>query len=125
MIYIIFDTIASTISPYYFTSLLFGIHHMKLNKLLCSLIFLYIVTENLYLTSIIFIIYLFDYVIFRYINYTLLMALSSFTFYYLIIHNLDISYYINLILVIILYHQKYNKIGDIYDGRKVSKVINN
>ncbi len=120
MIYVIIDTLTYTFTGIYLCTFLFFFHFMNIKEMTLALVVLYLLNEDVFLCFLFLVMYLIDKIIFKYINYNLLTALSMFTFYYLIINTIDISYFVNLILVIILYCQKYNVLGDHHAIKRIS-----
>lgn len=65
--------------------------------------------------------YLMEYFLKKYINYNLIFRISTITFYYIVLFNIDISYVINILLVIIIHLIKYNNNGDYIGTKKISR----
>lgn len=119
MIFVLLDTFIYSISGIYLCTFLFFMHNMSFKRFSLALILLYALGENIYLVVVFAIMYFIDNILFKYINYNLLLALSLFTFFYLILNIIDASYFINLILVIILYYHKYNILGELHEYKKI------
>ena len=82
-----------------------------LNFILTLPLFL-LLNHNIFFLFVIILIYTMEHNIKRYINYNLLFRMSLITFYYVILFHIDISYLINIIIVIIIHLSKYNNMGD-------------
>lgn len=118
MIYVLFDIITYSLTGYFISTYLIMLHYLNVNSFIKSIILFYILNDNIFLTISIIIIYLIDHIISKYLDYNCKIAVGLFTFYYLIIHNkIDISYIINLLLVIIIKRIKYNGNGEELDEK--------
>ena len=113
MIYVLFDIITYSLTGYFISTYLIMLHYLNINSFIKSIILFYILNDNIFLTISIIIIYLIDHIISKYINYNCKIAVGLFTFYYLIIHNkIDMSYIVNLLIVILIMKIKYNDNGE-------------
>lgn len=112
--YLLLDTFINSYTKYSIFSYLYIINFMSLNSFICSLLLIYILTNDIIFTLLILSIYILNHVIFRYIKFNLISSLLLFIAYYLIIFGINPSIIINVLIVILIYFYKYNKIGDIY-----------
>lgn len=125
MIYILLDTFIYTYTGYFITSYIFFLHYMNKKSFILSLILLFILNQDLLLPITFILFYVIDKLVFKYINYNLAFSLSMFTLFYIVIRDIDVSYFINIIMVIILYNIKYNKLGCLHEIKKISLKSNN
>ncbi len=121
MIFIIIDTLIFSLTGINITLFLMRIHFMDIISFIFSCLILSIMNPNLFLIFSFFIMYLVDKILFKYARFNLLMYISTFTFYYFIISNDLNSYFINLLLIILLYFYKYNYVGEAYERKTIHK----
>lgn len=121
MICILFDTITLTLTGYYINLFLFYMNYLPLNKFIPSLVLLFILNNDYILILTYLLMYIINYTISKYVNYNFLFSISMYTFFYIIIKDIDSSFFLNLILVILIYFSKYNFTGEIYEFKRVSK----
>lgn len=121
MIFIIIDTFIFSLTGINITLFLMRIHFMDIISFIFSCLLLSIMNPNPFLIFSFFIMYLIDKILFKYAKFNLLMYISNFTFYYFIISNDLNSYFINLLLIILLYFYKYNYVGEAYERKKIHK----
>ncbi len=119
MIFLLFDTMTFSLTGIYLASFLSIIHFLNVKEFCLSLILLYLLSDSLVIIFALIIIYLLDCIIFTYVNYNLYTAIITFIIYYLITHKCDIFLFVNLIFVIIMYHRKYNILGENHGIKKV------
>lgn len=119
--YLLIDFFTSTLTGISLTSFIIMLKYLSLRDFILSLIFFLLISDNYYLLFILTIMYLIERTLDRYVNYNLLFRISVFTFLYLIINPINISYFINLILVILIHYYKYNTSGDFFGQRQIFK----
>lgn len=112
--YLLLDTFINSYTKYSIFSFLYIINFMSLNSFLCSLLLLYLITNDIIFILLLLSIYILNHIVFRYIRFNLLSSLLLFIVYYLIIFGINSNLIINVLIVILIYFYKYNKIGDIY-----------
>lgn len=113
MIYLLFDFITQNFTGIYLASFIFILHFLNTKEFGLSMILLYLLSNNWILLINFLLMYIIDRIVFKYVSYNFLFAISLFTFFYLVLNKIDISYFINLIFVILMYLHKYNNNGDV------------
>ncbi len=103
------------------TSFLIMLKYLSIKDFIYSLLFFLLVSDNYYLLFVLVIMYIIEKTLDKYVNYNLLFRLSIFTFLYLIINPVTSSFFINLILVILIHYYKYNSNGDFFGQRQIFK----
>lgn len=121
MIYFIIDILIHNILHLNINTFLYKIHNISLNELLLVLILNIFLNNNYELILLIILIYILNKIIYTYVNYQLLSLIITYSIYYIIVMPINITYIINIILVIILYKLKYNDKGERYGIKKISR----
>lgn len=119
--YLLLDFLTSSLTGVYLTTFLIMLKYISLKDFLLSLIFFLLISDNYYLMIMLIVMYLIEHILAKYVNYNLLFRLSIFTFLYLIISEVNIYYFLNLILVILIHFYKYNISGDFFGQRQIFK----
>lgn len=119
--FLLLDFFTFTITGFFLTSFIIMLKYISVKNFIFSILFLLLLSDNYFLLFIICLMYAIEYILSKYVNYNLLFRLSLFTFFYLILNNIDISYFINLILVILIHYYKYNNNGDFLGQRQIFK----
>lgn len=119
--YIILDFLSQSLTGIYLTSFIIMLKYLSLKEFILSLIFYLLISNNYYLLCMLILMYLIERILDRYVNYNLLFRISIFTFLYLIISKVNIYYFTNLILVILIHFYKYNNKGDFFGQRQIFK----
>lgn len=112
--YLLLDTFINSYTKYSIFSYLYIINFMSLNSFIPSLLLLYLITNDIIFVLLLLSIYILNHLVFRYIRFNLISSLPLFIVYYIIIFGINSSLIINVLIVILLYFNKYNKLGDIY-----------
>lgn len=108
MVYIIIDLITRNILGLNTATFLYYLNYIKIKEFLISMLFLYLLNENILLITIISIMYIVNIMLYKYLNKYLIFELAIFTFFYFILFKIDEFYVLNLFLVIVLKYTKYN-----------------
>ena len=108
MVYIIIDLITRNILGLNTATFLYYLNYIKIKEFLISMLFLYLLNENILLITIISIMYIVNIMLYKYLNKYLIFELAIFTFFYFILFKIDEFYVLNLFLVIVLKSTKYN-----------------
>lgn len=108
MVYIIIDLITRNILGLNTATFLYYLNYIKIKEFLISMLFLYLLNENILLITIISIMYIVNIMLYKYLNKYLIFELAIFTFFYFILFKIDEFYFLNLFLVIVLKYTKYN-----------------
>lgn len=119
--FLLLDFLTNSLTCICLTSFIIMLKYLSIKDFIISLIFFLIVSDNYYLLFILCLMYMIEHILDKYVNYNLLFRLSIFTFFYLIINPIDISYFLNLFLVILIHYYKYNSNGDIFGQRQIFK----
>lgn len=119
--FLIIDFFTHSISGIFLTSFIIMLRYINIKNFIFSILFFLLLSDNYYLLFILCLMYAMEYILSKYVNYNLLFRISLFTFFYLIINNIDLSYFINLILVILIHYYKYNNSGDFLGQRQIFK----
>lgn len=119
--FLLVDFITHSFTGIYLTSFIIMLKYLSMKNFIISMLFFLLISNNFYLLFILCLMYIIEYIISKYVNYNLLFRLSIFTFFYLIINFIDISYFLNLILVILIHYYKYNNNGDFLGQRQIFK----
>ena len=121
MIFVILDTLIFSLTGINITLFLMRIHFMDSISFIFSCLIISILNPNIFLIFCFIIMFLIDKIIFKYARFNLLMYISTYTFYYFILSSEISAYFINLLLIILLYFYKYNYVGEEYDRKKIHK----
>ncbi len=118
---LLIDFLTHSFTGIFLTSFIIMLKYIDIKNFLFSIFFFLLISDDYFILFILCLMYAIEYVLSKYVNYNLLFRLSLFTFFYLIINNIDISYFINLILVILIHYYKYNNNGDFLGQRQIFK----
>lgn len=121
MIFIIIDTLIYSLTGVFSSIFLMRLHFINKYEFILSCFLLILLNNNFFIVFAIIMMYLTDYFLFKYTKFNLLMYISTFTFYYFILSDDLTSYFINLLLSILLYFYKYNYVGEEYERKKIYK----
>lgn len=125
MINILIDFILNNYTEYTITTYLYNIENKNILDHSLSMFLLYILNNDFYIILKLTLIYIISKIIYRYINTDLITKFSIFTLLYiLLINRIDISYLLNLFLLIFLYFKKYNINGENINEKNINKDIN-
>lgn len=119
--YLLIDFLTHSATGVFLTSFIIMLKYIDIKNFIFSIILFFLLSDNYFLVFILCLMYTIEFILSKYVNYNLLFRLSLFTFFYLIINNIDISYFINLILVILIHYYKYNSSGDFLGQRQIFK----
>lgn len=121
MIYYLIDFLSLNILHINLNTFVYKIHDISLKELFVVIILNYVLNETIIISIIIYIIYILNKILYRYLNKNIITIASTYTFYYIIINpHIDYSYFLSLIIVIILNIDKYNNNGGYHGTKKIS-----
>lgn len=115
------DFLTYTLTGVCLTSFIIMLKYLSLKDFILSFILFLLLSDNYYLLFLLTIMYIIERILDKYVNYNLLFRISLFTFFYLIINPINNSFFINLLLVILIHYYKYNGSGDFLGQRQVFK----
>lgn len=116
MISVIIDNLTYILTGFKLNTFYYQLYYLSINDLIKSLLIVYLLTNEIYLIISILIMYLSNKVIYKYIKYNLVFSICIYTIFYIIMNEIDYVYFINIIIVILLYYKKYNEVGDNYEN---------
>lgn len=119
--FLLIDFLTYTWTGVFLTSFIIFFYYMDYKQFIISMVLFLLFSNNYYLFAILLIMFLIEKILTKYVNYNLIYRISLFTFFYLVINNINISYFINLLLVILIHLLKYNNTGDFIGNRKIFK----
>lgn len=113
MIYYLIDFLCLNICNLNINLYLYGLQNIKLIDFILTLIVILLISNDILLITIFIFIFIINKITYKYLNNRLLIKLILYTFEYLIIfEDIKLSFFLNLLLVIIIEFYKYNNIGD-------------
>lgn len=113
MIYYLIDFLCLNICNLNINLYLYGLQNIKLIDFILTLIVILLISNDILLITMFIFIFIINKIIYKYLNNRLLIKLILYTFEYLIIfEDIKLSFFLNLLLVIIIEFYKYNNIGD-------------
>lgn len=107
MVYILIDTFFSSITGYYINTFIFYLNYIKIKEFIISMLLLYLLNENILLVVVLTIMYFICLLLYKYINHNFILEMGIYTFFYIILNQIDAYYFLNIFLVIILKLTKY------------------
>lgn len=113
MIYYLIDFLCLNICNLNINLYLYGLQNIKLIDFILTLIVILLISNDILLITMFIFIFIINKITYKYLNNRLLIKLILYTFEYLIIfEDIKLSFFLNLLLVIIIEFYKYNNIGD-------------
>lgn len=110
MEYILIDLVALNALNIKTSIFIYYLNYIKIKEFIVSMLLLFILNENIFLITIITIMYIVNILSYKYVNKYLAFELVIYTFFYFILFRIDAFYFINILLVIVLRFTKYNRI---------------
>lgn len=118
---VIIDLLVKLICNINLISFIIFLNYIDIKEFIISLLIFALFNRNVIYILVLLLIYILEKILKKYINYNLIFRLSLVTFYYAILFEIDASYLINILLVIIIDLYKYNSNGDRLGIKKVCK----
>lgn len=118
MTYIILDLILTNVLKININIFLYKIKDLSINNIILSMLFIYVLTNNIYVTLINIAGYILYKITNKYYN-NRVINLLIYSILYLALYRIDINYLINLIICILIDIREYNYIGDIYQNKNL------
>lgn len=119
--FLLIDFLTHSFTGVFLASFIIMLKYIDIKHFILSILIFLLVSDNYFLLFILCLMYAVEFILSKYVNYNLLFRLSLFTFFYLIVNNIDVSYFINFILVILIHYYKYNGSGDFLGQRQIFK----
>ena len=121
MIYYLIDFLCLNIYNLNINVFLYKLQSIDFKEFICTLFLIYIISNNLLLLLMFILIFFMNRIVYKYLNDRIIIKLTLYAFDYLILfEEIKLSFFLNLILVIIIDFYKYNNTGDINVAKKTN-----
>ncbi len=119
--WVLVDLFTHSLTGVFLTSFIIFFYYMDVFEFIVSIGIVALFSENYFILTMLIIMFAVEKILMKYVNYNLLYRISLFTFFYLTLNKIDLSYFLNLFLVLFIHFIKYNGNGDFLGHKKIFK----